>query len=146
MRLPPESLDAAYRATLYRVELPDGPLDWRIGHADAAADQRLRTLGCQRGWALVSAANPGSQRLDEAANAARLRELQATLQARGQPYYPAVHRDPQGRWPDEASVFLLDPPAGLAEDLGRAWQQNAIVRGQLGAAPELVWLQGPLIA
>lgn len=139
----PEALDAAYRATVYRVELPDGPLDWRIGRADADGDRRLRAAGCAREWALVTPANPFSRRLTDAENAQRLQDLLAELQQRGQRHFPARHRDPAGQWPDEAGVLLTDPPSGLAEALGRRWQQNAIVRGRLGEAPELVWLTEP---
>lgn len=135
-----ESLEAAYRAAIYRVTLPDGLLEWHIGRADAEADRRLRALGCEQGWALLTAVNPYSRQLVPAENEQRLQSLQADLRQRGQRFYPAVHRDPEGRWPDEASVFLLDPPAGLAEALGRHWEQHATVRGRLGGEPELVWL------
>lgn len=136
----PESLEAAYRAAIYRVLLPDGPLDWRIGAANAAGDGRLRARGCRERWVLLTAVNPRSQPLSAEENRDRQASLENTLQSERQRYLPALHIDPSGRWPDEPSFLLLDPPARLAESLAHHWEQNAIVRGRLGEAPQLVWL------
>jgi len=141
MRDRAEALDRAYRRTRYRILLPGAVIERRIGRADPRADAQLRSAGCQRDWALVTAWNPRSESCGEAANRERQAGLQRQLEQRGQPYLPARHCSPAGDWPDEESVCLIDPPEGLAAALGQAWEQDAVVTGRLGAAPQLLWLR-----
>jgi hypothetical protein len=136
-----EALASAYRRTRYRVLLPAGPLELVIGQASADADRRLRVeAACKHCWSLLTACNPRSQRLSVADNRARQAALQRLLVERGAGHYPSLHRDPLGHWPDEDGFLLLDPEAGLSEQLGRHFEQNAVVRGRLGEPPQLLWL------
>lgn len=134
--------EAAYRATYYVARLARGELVQRIDHADPTADERLRReVGCVNGWAFVTPCNPRSveQTIDE--NARRCEAMRRELEARGQRFVAAVHRDPEGHWPEEESFLLIDPEEGLAESLGRAYEQNAVVLGALGGAPVLRWIE-----
>jgi hypothetical protein len=144
--MPPvrSDLEAAYRRTQYRVRTPGGDCVLRIGQYDRQAEARLQaTLPFCRGWTLLTPCNPGSRRLTAARNAAACRALEASLRADGLRWLPALHRDPEGRWPDEAGYWLADPPPGWAEAQGRRWGQNALVCAAPGDAPQLVWLAGP---
>jgi hypothetical protein len=135
-------LDAVYRATEYRVPLPDrNDLVLRVDCHDAAADRVLRECcGVQYHWVILTPCNPASQRLDEAANMQRLRECEATLDRLGLRHYRARNHDPAGTWPDEPGFLLCDSPAGVAEELGRRFGQNAVLAAALDSAPRLVWL------
>lgn len=135
-------LEAAYRATEYRVPLPGrDDLVLRLDRDDDDADRVLRELGgVKTSWAIVTPCNPGSQQLDEAANALRLRLCQAALERHGLRHRAARNHDPRGLWPDEPGFLLCDPPPGAAELLGREFGQNAIVVGVLGEAARLIWL------
>jgi len=139
-----ERLDALYRRTRYIVRLALGELELTIGRADPAADERLRREAvCLRAWALVTPCNPRSQPLSPTENARRLGAFRdALVGAHGQPFVPAVGRDPDGHWADEEGFLLVDPPPGLALQLASEWDQNAIVTGAPGAAPALVWVDG----
>lgn len=135
------SLDRAYRATLYRVRLPGAELTLRIGVRDAVSEKRLAQFaGCRRHWALVTPCNPHSRRLMDWQNRLRHAGMEAGLRASGLVYYPSLHDDPAGQWPDEAGFLLVDSPHGLARALGRQYGQNAIVAARLGEAPRLVYL------
>jgi hypothetical protein len=132
--------EAAYRATEYRVLLEDeAELVLRV---DQPADDRLLRERCEvrEHWAIVTPCNPGSQALDLEANARRLEQLAQRLHRHGLGHHPARNHDPLGQWPDEPGFLLCDPPPGLAEQLGREFGQNAILAGELGEAPRLVWL------
>ena len=134
------SLHEVYAAADYCVQLPDGELILHIGKADAAADARLGAAGVCTHWAIVTPCNPVHRGIDAAANAADLVAFNHELQQCGARRLPAVNRDPTGRWPDEPGCLLLDPDQDQAERLGRHYGQRAIVRGRIGAAPQLVWL------
>lgn len=131
-------LHAAYRQARYVI---DGDLERRIGIVDATADQALAARGVARHWAIVTACNPLGIARDAAANRRDGAALEAALRERGVACRPAEGRDPEGRWPAEASLLLIDPPDGVAVELGRRFGQNAIVSGALGESPRLVWLR-----
>jgi alpha/beta superfamily hydrolase len=131
-------LHAAYRLAIYRI---DGRVERRIGLVDADADRWLTAHGVTERWAIVTACNPLGIAASEAANVLASEQLQAALRERGIRHLPADGLDPHGAWPSEASVLLIDPPEGVAAEFGRQFGQNAIVTGQLSAAPALRWLR-----
>jgi hypothetical protein len=135
--------EAAYRACEYAVLLPGGELMLRPGIADAANDARLAAeAGILRHWAVITPCNPGSRRLDAAANAARLEQMRAWLIGHGCRYVRALNRDPAGNWPDEPGFLLCDPAIGMPRELAKRYGQNAFLAGRFGAAPALIWLAG----
>jgi hypothetical protein len=135
-------LEAAYLRTQYCARLARGEVILRIGAYDEAADRRLRVeAGVRAHWAILTPCNPQSQLLTAEDNAARLARLARRLAEARIRVLPSLNRDPQGAWPDEDGFFLCDPPAGAAQSLGREFDQNAIVVGELGQPPRLVWLR-----
>ena len=70
--------DAVYRATTYRVFLPGGFADLRIGQANQTLSCWLETAWCGN-FAIISAYNPGSQPHDLAKNAERQSQLECDL-------------------------------------------------------------------
>ncbi|MDB5987057.1 MAG: alpha/beta hydrolase [Nevskia sp.] len=134
-------LDAAYRATDYVVASGVGDLVLHVDRYDAAIEARLiDACGLRQQWVLLSASNPGSQQLSTDDNRTRIEALRREIEQADVPRFAVNAHDPAAQWPDEISELLCDPPTGFAEDLARRYGQNAIVRGQLGAAPELLWL------
>ncbi len=136
------SLEAAYRGTDYCVQLPAGELRLKVDRQQEDEERRLREeAGVESHWAIVTPCNPVSQALSTQANQERLDRLAASLEAQSIRHIASVNRDPQGKWPDEPGFLLCDPLPGLAEQLGRRFQQNAILTGKLGEAPQLLWLE-----
>lgn len=129
----------AYTNARYRILLPDGVCERRIGVAAPHADLRLRDAGCVRHWQLLTACNPQSRRLRDDENAIRQRTLCAQLDARGWRHLDTLADDGDGGWPEAGfCVFDADPAAVLA--LARESDQAAIVMAALGEAPRLIWI------
>ena len=137
MRTP--ALEAAYRATAYCVDLPAGGVNLRLGVTSPALVAALAVRGVGQ-WAILCAANPGSQPLSEAENARRFGELYNLLAEAGYECWLGVNLADAGDWPPEPSVCV----PGLARDealrLAARFGQNAIVAGDARGVPELVWV------
>ena len=133
-------LEAAYRATGYRVFLPGGCFDLRIDAPCAALADWMETagVGC---FAIVTACNPGSQRLTGGQNA----EVQAALECdlldgNYEPYAGENIPDDAG-WPSEESCFVPDLELEDALALAADYGQNAIVWGAADGVPRLAWTE-----
>jgi hypothetical protein len=131
------ALVAAYLATEYRVGTPEFGL--RIGKRseELAAEHRVRGVGAS---AFVTACNPFSMELTDEQNAARHRDLCAELQSRGLAFIEGIG-EPVGDWKGEPSVLILGISREQASELGRRYEQNAIVWSGADAVPELVLLR-----
>ncbi len=143
----PAALQAAYRATTYRVWLPEGAVDLRVGEACPALAAYVAARG-GRAWMVVTASNPASEPLGEAANLARQRALAGLLHSLGLPALAAENLADDGQWPAEAGFFVTAPVLDreLALALGRHMGQNAVLfgtpQGNAGTpdtTPELLW-------
>lgn len=138
-----DHLDIAYRRTLYCICTADTEIVLRVDHYDPLAENRLLSLCPFRHWSILTPFNPGSRLMTPTENSERLEELVARLNRQHQRWLPTVNRDPEGRWPDETGTFLCNPPPQLTESLGHQFGQFAVLRGQIGQAPHLIWLRKP---
>lgn len=132
-------LDAAYRATTYRVYSPDGALELRVGEVSAALRDWLAELG-EDCWAILTAANPRSMPLSASANAERQSQLECDLLEGGYETFLVENIADAADWPVEESCFV----PGLAEEdalaLAEDYAQNAILAGGADGMVRLVWL------
>lgn len=133
-------LEAAYRATGYRVFLPAGAVDLRLDHPSPELGHWLETVGC-RNFALITAYNPGSRRQPAADNRAAQARLIKQLAARGSPVLAARHVADSGDWPDEASCLVAGLPVSEVCTLAAEYGQNAVVCGDADGIPRLVWIE-----
>lgn len=132
------ALDAAFRATTYRVTTPVGVFDLRIGQIDRGFDDFL----CQRGasrWCIVTACNPGGALCAEG-NPARHARFSQRLGESGLENFPACNIADDGSWPDEPGFLILNPSERQACRLAAEFAQLAVVCGACGAPPHLVWV------
>jgi hypothetical protein len=138
---PPDPLAAAYLATDYRVcSSPLGPFVIRCGeHSPLATALVARESVGQ--WAFITAENPGSGLLAREANAERMRQLQAVVEAAGYTHHPGLGQGPGDDWPPEASLLVLGIAEAEAVSLGRRFGQRAIVTGRRDGPARLVWLE-----
>ena len=134
---PAPSLAAAYGATTYRVLLPQGALDLRVG---ALAPGGLGPFP----WMVITACNPGSLKLSEEENHVRQEALVARLRALGLPFVAAENLADAGDWPVERGFWVSSPRLGrpLALALGREFGQVAVLWGQTGDVAQLLWSEG----
>lgn len=134
-----DTLRTAYETTDYRVFGPAGPFSIRCGAPCAAADGLL-TAARVEAWAFVSACNPRSVRLDDAENRRRHEALVDAVNGRGLTHHPAIGVADDGSWPVEESLFVVGIDEAGAVDLGRAFEQLAVVVGRRGEPARLAWI------
>ncbi|WP_291987061.1 DUF3293 domain-containing protein [Candidatus Accumulibacter sp. ACC007] len=146
-------MEAAFLATTYRVETPESTFDLRIGVVSAGFDEFLRrqsvslgkpaAAGPARtaiGWGIVTAYNPG-ERLSDHQNEIRQRRLHERLTALAGACFAARNlADADADWPVEPSYLVLPVDEQLLAALGREFCQLAVVYGETGLAPRLLWL------
>ena len=133
-------LEAAYKATTYRVYLPGGFCELRIGQPSEILRCWLETADCTA-FALITAHNPGGQPADDASNAERQSQLECELlEGNYEPYVAQHVADTEG-WPTEESCFVPDLAVEDACALAADYGQNAIVCGGADGIPHLVWIE-----
>lgn len=130
-------LEQAYMAAEYWIE-GRPPLLLRIGAPSPALDALLSRHGAEHG-ALITAANPRSRIVPEAANEAAHEQLLAQIAGLGLHHLPTRCHDPAGCWPDETGLFVSGIHASDAAELALRFDQNAYVWCVRGAAPALHW-------
>ncbi|MGL5831995.1 MAG: DUF3293 domain-containing protein [Waterburya sp.] len=91
-------------------------------------------------WAIITAFNPYSQTLTELENQQRHHQLRSHLEELQLPWLEALGRDQTGIWTPEQSFCILGLERLEAIAIGRQFEQNAIVYGELHQPAELQWL------
>ncbi len=135
------AFDAAYRATTYIADLPQGPVGLRIDEPCPVLDRYLAQRASAT-WAFVSASNPGSQLLSDAQNAERHAQLIESVAAQGWEWVAGRGVPDDGNWPPELSLLILNIGLQNALALAAEFGQNAIVAGVAGSCPQLVYVHG----
>jgi len=139
------SLVQAYRETHYRVNGPLGPpghhgLTLLVDeHSLELADLHLK-YGVARS-AFITACNPHSMAITDAANMARHADLSSYLQQSGLTYLEGVGQHPHNAWPGEPSYLVLGLAMPDAKALATELEQNAFVWSGEDAVPKLVLLK-----
>lgn len=133
-------LESAYRATTYRVFLPGGICDLRLGEPCEALCCWLETAGSDA-FAIITAHNPGSQPTDEAINAERQAQLECDLIEGNYEPYAGQNVPDTGDWPVEESCFVPDLAPEDACALALDYGQNAVICGGPDGVPHLVWVE-----
>jgi hypothetical protein len=100
----------------------------------------LHEASCVESSAFVTAWNPYSRKCDDEINAELQKKLLDELTTRGQRFVNGVGRHPSSDW-TEPSFLVLGVSLEAAKELGRRYEQNAIVWCGPNAVPELVLLR-----
>lgn len=132
-------LEALYRATTYRVFLPDTMCELRIDQPSEALRRWLEGESIES-FAIVTAFNPGSQRLSANENAERQAQLECDLLEGNYEPYAAENVADGGEWPVEESCFVPELLPEDASALGEDYGQNAVVVGGADGIPRLLWI------
>lgn len=136
-----QELMAAYIATQFEAETPEGLIVLRIGQRTEAL-RRLYQVTRTQSAAYITAFNPASIPQTEERNRSAHAELLRSVNAAGYRHYEGLGRDPTGQWPAERSVLVLGISEQEACTLGRQHGQAAIVIAAADAVPRLIWLMG----
>ena len=134
-------LDRAYRAAQYWV-LAEEPFFLRVDAVSPPLDRLLANHAAVRA-ALLTAANPASRQVSALQNAHGHEVLAAAVGALGLIALPASNRDPDGKWPDEPGLLVLQITLTAARQLASQFGQNAWLWCELAAPVRLVWTEDP---
>ncbi len=136
----PAELITAYRETLFRVETSELAFNLII---DQVSDE-LKALHKQYNVTcstFITACNPYSEELGDAANAEKQIALANELNNRSLQYFHGVGEHPSGEWAGEPSYLVLGISLEAAKILGKQYEQNAIVCCGSDAVPQLILLR-----
>lgn len=132
-------LKIAYEQAIYEVYDGQQTIEIKIGQNCPSLDCLIAQSDSPT-WALITAANPYSQPLSARENQRRDQRLFKHLKGLQLPLIPAMGKDPNGVWTPEASWLILNIARLKAIAIGRKFEQNAIVYGELNQIAELQWL------
>lgn len=132
-------LEAAYRSTTYRVFLPGGGCDLRLGVVSETLRCWLETAGAAS-FSILTAHNPGSRDVDSEENMLRQAQLECALLELGYEPYAGENVADDDSWPSEESCFVPGISVTEALALGERYGQNAIICGGADGKAELVWV------
>ena len=132
-----QQLRDAYLATTYEVKHLG--LQLRIGEENWHLEEFLIDNNVFS-WAFISAWNPFSQQLPSLENENRHLKFVEFAKKRQWIFAEGFGVPQNEDWQAEKNLFLLDISRDEAINLGKMFEQNAIVIGRLGKAPELVFL------
>jgi len=133
-------LDAAFRATTYRIFLPRQRIDLRIATASRPLAAWLTREGFGR-WAILSAWNPGASALAAADNLHRQAQLEMALLQADFATYAAENVADAGDWPVEEACFVPGISRAEAVTLAQQFGQLALVHGDADGIPQLFWIE-----
>jgi hypothetical protein len=138
-KIPPE-LIAAYEATHYVVEAPDGPFTLIIGEAQPRLQEVYRAHDAQSA-AFLTAWNPFSEQAAASDNRAWQAELEQRAEALAIDQIRSRGVGSSGDWEPEDSTLIIGVSLADATALGRAFRQNAFVWCGEDAVPRLILLR-----
>ena len=129
----------AYQQTEYRVQ-GSVPAILHVGvrSAQLALLHQLHQTHCS---AFVTACNPLGELVDAAVNAQRQEALAAEISRQGHVAMAGIGQHPTGTWPPEPSFLVLGLTRTAALQLGRQFEQNAILWADADAIPQLILLR-----
>lgn len=131
--------ETAYLQTNYVVQgNEENQIVIRIGEINGALDELLNRYKAEI-WAFVTAYNPFSKPCSSEENLIRQADLLNQLREKNLRFLGGYGKGKNEDWESQQSVFIFDIDRETAVRLGREFEQNAIVTGQIGCAPELVW-------
>jgi hypothetical protein len=129
------SIIEAYKNTKYIVFEPDITIE--IGILNQDVDELLFKHNSNE-WAFVTAYNPYSRVLSNDENRVRHDELKELTKDYIAFEGHGVGEDPT--WEPERSLFIIGISKDEASEIGKKFEQNAIVYGKIDFAPELLIL------
>jgi len=133
MRALPQVLVIEYFNTDYILRINNQEIVLKItGDVPPA----LKSL--KQSWAIITAYNPYSAKYTDSENRASQERLTRELSHQGYETLPATGRSSEGSW-EEESILVLGISYKKAKALGSAFQQNAIVFGEVNGPIELVF-------
>lgn len=130
----PAALLSAYRNSTYIID--EAGASVRIGQPALEADRICRDRNAQC-WLFITPYNPRSEVLSLTENNQRMDELRSVLRQGG---FAFLEGEGQGEdaWEPERSLFVPGVSREFAIELGKRFEQYAVVFGEVGKLAELI--------
>ena len=123
-----DALDAAFRATTYRVETDQGAFYLRIDERNPEFAAYLGQHGVTS-WCILTACNPRGRLADVRWNASRNEKLLERIGALGLGYFHARNHADSCDWPVETGYCILDVCRSDLFQMAEEFEQAAVVWG-----------------
>lgn len=133
-----KKLEELYRATDY--ESPQAGVTLKAGQPSEAM-ARLTSSFEEKGYAFITAWNPGSEPATSAQNRRQNSMLEERLTELRYIYFEGRGVPHTERWTPEESFLILGITKEDALSLGREFSQTAILYGTSSGAPELLFTE-----
>ena len=131
-------METVYKSAWYFTRLEGRVYPFRIGTSAIDLNAALRERGVTA-WCFLTSDNPQSLLCERSVNRAKQKLLEAKLQNQHLYYWPAWAEDPKRNWPRENGFLIENLILEDAIDLGRAFDQKAVVYCSELKDVELVW-------
>lgn len=125
----------AYNNTQYKVYNPS--LVIKIGVKNLELNDLLKPLNATT-WAYITALNPFSKSLSKDENLKRHEDLKVKIQ--NYTYFEGEGVGEDKTWEPEISLLIVGISHEEAVEIGKLYEQNAIVIGDISGVPELKML------
>ena len=127
-----------YENAEYTV-LGSTPIKFKVGLASEPLKILLDSYGVKSAC-FITACNPHGKKQGDTLNAKAMELLKEQITARNLPFLDGYGKDPDSDWM-ERSYLVLGLDKYQAEEIGRVFNQNAVVLYFSGKQAELVWLE-----
>lgn len=125
----------AYNTTEYKVYSPT--LVIKIGIVNQELNDLLISVNAST-WAYITAFNPFSKILTKADNMKRHEELKVKIT--NYKFFEGEGVGEDKEWEPELSLLIIGIPINESIEIGKVYEQNAIVVGEINGVPELKML------
>lgn len=126
-----------YRKAIYVVIWLGREITFRIGETNSEINQILSDLNSES-FAFITAHNPFSKQLNESENQIRQKQLIKLLQYERLEYLLGFSTNKEKTWKEE-SLFIFDIIEEKALEIGKRFEQNAILFGEKNNETKLIW-------
>lgn len=127
-----------YRLAVYAVFFNCEEIKFYVSQKNSLLDQILDNFKVGS-YCLITAYNPQSKELSESENIGRQRRLSAELHELGYSFLEGYGGSKDDTWPREPGFFVIGISEVDAVSLALKYEQHAIVYGEKGSEPRLVW-------
>ena len=130
----------ATQETLYWVDLAEGPISFTLGVACPKLDAWLASKGIGE-WAFLAAHNPHAQSLPVQENQKRHKQLPEDVERLGFMFVTGRDESKDKSLTPEVCLCIFGIAAEQALRLAKRYAQVAIIVGQQGSPPQLLYAQ-----
>ncbi len=133
-----KTLEEAYSETAYQIQLEKEIIILKIGKNNQRFVKYNEDKNIEN-WMIITAFNPYSKEYSDDENKNRNEELKKDLKKEKLSFFNAKGIPEDINWKPEESFFVWNLTKSQVEKLAVKYEQNAVVYGEKGTIPQLMW-------